>query len=54
MVVVLGLVGDDVDGGEPLDNPYPDVFGDDETNREAVIGLENLDVGLVGDKDIVG
>ena len=27
MAVVLGIVGYDLDGGKPLDHPYPDVSG---------------------------
>ena len=54
MAVVLGIVGDDLDGGKPLDHPSPDLSGDDDTNGEAVIGLENLAVDLVGDDDVVG
>ena len=52
--MVLGIVGDFVDGGKPLDHPSPDVSGDYETDEEAVIGLENLAVGLVDDEVVVG
>ena len=54
VVAVLGLVGDNVNGNKPLDHPSPDVSGYDETDWEAVIGLENLSVGLVGDGYVVG
>ena len=54
MLVVFGLLGDDVDGGKPLDHPSPDVSNDDGADREAMIGLENIDVGPVGDEDVVG
>ena len=54
VVVVLGLVGDDVDGGEPLDHTTTDVTRDDETDGEAVIRLKTLTVGLVGNDDVKG
>ena len=52
--MVFGIVGDFVDGGKPFDHPSPDLSGDDNTNGEAAIGLENLAVDLVGDDDVVG
>ena len=52
--MVIGLVGDDVDGGEPLDHLYHDVSGDYDTDGESMIGIENLTVGLVGNDDVVG
>ena len=54
VVVVLGLVGDDVDGGEPLNHTPSDVTRDDETDGEAMIRLKTLTVGLVGNDDVKG
>ena len=54
VVVILGLVRDDVDGGEPLDHTAADVAGNDETDGEAMIGLKTLTIGLVGNDDIEG
>ena len=39
MVVVLSVVGDDVDGGDPLYHPSPDMSRGDDTDGETVIGL---------------
>ena len=54
VVVVLGPVGDDVDGGEPFYHLSLGLSGDDDMGRESVIGLENLALGLVGDEDFIG
>ena len=54
VVVVAGLVGEDADGGQPLDHPAPDVARNDQADWVAVIGLEALAVGLVGDEEVVG
>mmetsp|Transcript_32498 Transcript_32498/g.77627 ORF Transcript_32498/g.77627 Transcript_32498/m.77627 type:complete len:530 (+) Transcript_32498:1316-2905(+) len=53
VVVVLRLVLEDVDVGEPLDHAAADVAGDDESDREAVVRLEPLPIRLVGDEDII-
>ena len=54
VVVILGLVRDDVDGGEPLDHTAADVAGNDETDGETMVRLKTLAVGLVGNDDIEG
>ena len=54
VLVVLGLVGDDVDDGDPLDCLSPYVSGDDDTDGGALITLDNLAVFLMGDEDFVG
>mmetsp|Transcript_8335 Transcript_8335/g.12182 ORF Transcript_8335/g.12182 Transcript_8335/m.12182 type:complete len:412 (+) Transcript_8335:790-2025(+) len=54
MVVVFGLMLDDVNVSEPLDHTSTDVSRDDETDGESVIRLELLSVSLVGDEDVVG
>jgi hypothetical protein len=52
VVVILGLVGDDVDSGEPLDHASTDITRNDETDGEAMIRLKTLTVGLVGNDDV--
>ena len=54
MVVVLGLMLNNINVSEPLDHTSTNVSGDDETDWISVIGLESLTVGFVGDEDVVG
>ncbi len=54
MVVVLGLMGNDVDMLEPLNHSATNIARNDETDGVSVVGLQFLAVGLVGDDDIIG
>ena len=54
MVVVLGLMLNNINVSEPLDHTSTNVSRDDETDWVSVIGLESLAVGFVGDEDVVG
>mmetsp|Transcript_17652 Transcript_17652/g.35949 ORF Transcript_17652/g.35949 Transcript_17652/m.35949 type:complete len:879 (-) Transcript_17652:271-2907(-) len=53
VVVVLGLVLEDVDVGHPLDHPSSNVTWNDETNGKSMIGLQLFPVRLVCHEDVI-
>jgi hypothetical protein len=54
MVVILGLERNHINVLEPFDHAPTNVSRNNETNRKAVIRLQLLAVGFVGNQDIVG
>mmetsp|Transcript_10612 Transcript_10612/g.14314 ORF Transcript_10612/g.14314 Transcript_10612/m.14314 type:complete len:345 (-) Transcript_10612:525-1559(-) len=54
MIVILGLVFNDVDFCKPLDHSASNVTRNDETDRISMIGLEDFTISFIGNKDVVG
>jgi len=54
MVAVLALMWNDVNMLEPFYHAPTAVTGNDETDREAVVGMETFAVGIVSNEDSKG